>query len=154
MKTEMRKPTTVDEYFASAPPEAIKALTQIRKTLKQHLPKEAVEVISYDIPAFKWNGTPLYYAGWKTHVSIYPIPKGNAVFQKLIEPHKAGKGTLKFKLSEPLPADLIVAIAKQRVANDAVSYTSTKTTAKKPTAKKTTSRKVAAKTKPRSAKSK
>ena len=164
MKSETRKSASVDDYFKTAPPESIKALTQVRKTLKQHLPKHAVEVISYGIPAFKWHKTPLYYAGWKTHISIYPIPRGNAAFQKKIEPYKAGKGTLKFLLNEPLPLDFIATIVKTRVSYDGIEYTPIKTSQKKPSAKKVSTKKTTSvktatkkpftKSKPRSVKSK
>lgn len=126
MKAVINKPQTVEEYFNSLPNEVAVVLKTVRKTLKQHLPDDAIEIISYGIPAFKWNKTPLYYAGWKEHVSIYPIPKGNADFVKKIKPYIAGKGTLKFKLSDPLPLDVVALVAKIRVAVDGIEYTASK----------------------------
>lgn len=130
----------------------------VRKTLKQNLPRHAVEIISYDIPAFKWHKTPLYYAGWKTHISIYPIPKGDAALLKELKPFIAGKGTLKFKLDEPPPIDLIVRIAKARVANDGIEYTARssakKAASKKAPVKKVVTKKASTGPAPRSVKSK
>jgi len=38
---------------------------------------------SYQIAAFELNGKDLiYFAGWKNHVSIYPIPSGTEAFNK------------------------------------------------------------------------
>ena len=135
------KPKTVDEYFKTLPKDVTDVLKKVRKTLKQNLPKQAEEIISYGIPAFKWHKTPLYYAGWSEHISIYPIPKGDAIFQKEIKPYIAGKGTLKFMLDEPLPIELIAKIAKVRVANDGIDYTPKKKSAS------TKSKKSSAKTK-------
>ncbi|WP_280308754.1 hypothetical protein [Nocardia neocaledoniensis] len=46
-------------------------------------------------------------AGWKAHVSIYPVPDGDEAFERAV----AGPGTLKFPLGEPIPYDLIAQIA-------------------------------------------
>ena len=49
----------------------------------------------------------MYFAGWKHHVSVYPVPMGDANFEQEIEPYRAGKGTLKFPLAEPISYGLI-----------------------------------------------
>jgi uncharacterized protein YdhG (YjbR/CyaY superfamily) len=63
---------SVGEYIASQP-EAVRAvLRRVRGTIRKAVPK-AEEVISYQIPAYKLQGTPvLYFAGWKEHYSLYP----------------------------------------------------------------------------------
>jgi uncharacterized protein YdhG (YjbR/CyaY superfamily) len=77
----------------------------------------AEETISYKIPAFTLDGEALvYFAGWKHHVSLYPVPKGDAAFRRRIDPYRAGKGTLKFPLKQPLPLDLIASVVKQLIA--------------------------------------
>jgi uncharacterized protein YdhG (YjbR/CyaY superfamily) len=55
----------------------------IRAALKKAAP-DAQEVISYGIPAFMMNKTYLvYFAGYKKHVSMYPVPKGDTLERKL-----------------------------------------------------------------------
>lgn len=148
MTMKTAKPATVDDYFKTLPKQAVAAMKAIRKTFKQHLPKDAKEIISYGIPAFKWSGTPLYYAGWTEHVSIYPLPKGDAALMRELKPFVAGKGTLKFMLNDRMPMDLIAKIAKARVQNDGIGYK------KKTSSKKVMVKKSSVKIKTRSAKSK
>ena len=47
----MKKPTTVDEYFAAAPREAQKALHEMRAILKKAAPK-ATEAVKWGSPRF------------------------------------------------------------------------------------------------------
>jgi len=76
----MLKPNTIDEYITGFPEGTQEKLQQIRTAVKQWVP-EAVETISYGIPTFKLNGTYLiYFAGYKKHIGIYPVPSGNETF--------------------------------------------------------------------------
>jgi uncharacterized protein YdhG (YjbR/CyaY superfamily) len=80
---------------------------------------KAEETISYDIPTFKMNGKYLiYFADWKQHISIYPIPAGDAAFRKEIEPYVSGRGTLKFPLDKPIPFKLITQMVKLQIAEN------------------------------------
>jgi len=91
-------------------------LKELRAGIKTAAP-ETLKKISYQIGAFELNGRNLvHFAGWKNHVSMYPIPSGTEAFQKELTPYKAGKGTLKFPLDKPLPLKLISKIVKFRVA--------------------------------------
>ena len=64
----------------------------------------------------------VYFAGWKHHISVYPLPEGDAALDEEMAPYVAGKGTLKFLLSEPIPYDLIERVAarllEERSARD------------------------------------
>ena len=108
----MKKPKDIDEYISAFPLEIQKVLGQVRKLIKKEAP-EAEEAISYAIPTFKLNNTYLiYFAGYKNHFSIYPVPKGSETFQKEISAHKTGKGTLQFAYDKPVPDALINKIVK------------------------------------------
>jgi uncharacterized protein YdhG (YjbR/CyaY superfamily) len=99
--------TTVDEYIASFPPDVQRTLQAVRGAMRKAAP-DTEEAISYGIPTFKLDGRYLiYFAGWKHHVSIYPIPEGDDALQRELEPYKAAKGTLRFPLDRPMPLDLI-----------------------------------------------
>lgn len=105
------KPDTVDAYIAGFPDAVRPVLVAIRAAIRKVLP-EAAEAISYGIPTFKVNGRNLvHFAGWKTHVSVYPLPAGDAAFQDQLAPHRAGRGTAKFPLDKPVPYDFIARIA-------------------------------------------
>jgi uncharacterized protein YdhG (YjbR/CyaY superfamily) len=106
---------SVDQYMASQPDAVRGILERVRTAIRKAVPK-AEEVISYNIPAYKVQGkTVIYFAGWKQHYSLYPVTSGVvAAFGKELGSHVVGKGTIRFPLSEPVPAKLIAGIAKLR----------------------------------------
>jgi uncharacterized protein YdhG (YjbR/CyaY superfamily) len=106
---------TVDEYIAAQPEDAQRILKRVRSIIRKAVPK-AGEGISYKIPTYKLHGGPvLYFAGWKKHYSLYPASdKLVAAFKKDLAAYEVNKGTIRFPLSEPVPAILIESIAKFR----------------------------------------
>lgn len=109
---EREKPQTVSEYIAMFPEEVQEILGKIRKKAQKASP-EAEEVISYGVPTFKLHGTYfIYFAAYKNHISIYPIPQGTDAFTEQIASYKKGKGTLQFPLNKPIPWPLIDEIIK------------------------------------------
>jgi uncharacterized protein YdhG (YjbR/CyaY superfamily) len=105
--TKARTPQTIDEYIASCSPDVQATLEAIRRTIRKVLPG-AEEAISYQIPTFRLDGGyVVYFAGWKKHVSLYPIPDADAELENELAPYKAGKGTLRFPLGKPIPHGLI-----------------------------------------------
>jgi uncharacterized protein YdhG (YjbR/CyaY superfamily) len=112
MKTSQSVPSNIDEYIADFPKDIQVVLEKVRLTIKKAAP-EAEETISYKIPTFKLNGKYLiYFAGYKKHISLYPVPIGDDEFNKQIVGYQAGKGTLQFPLDKPIPYDLIRKIVK------------------------------------------
>jgi len=99
--------SSVDRYIEGFPPEVRLVLASLREIARRTLP-EAEEAISYGMPVYRLDGTDIvYFAGWRHHVSLYPVPAGDEILARDIEPYRAGKGTLRFSLGEPLPTDLI-----------------------------------------------
>lgn len=96
----------VDQYIADFPEETQILLQQIRSIIKKIVP-EATETISYKIPAYFYHGVLFYFAGFKNHVSLYPAPRSEALFEKELQAYKGGKGTIQFPLNKPLPMELI-----------------------------------------------
>ncbi|WP_310586057.1 DUF1801 domain-containing protein [Telluribacter humicola] len=108
-------PMDVDQYIAQFPSEVQVILQQIRALIKQAAP-DAVESISYGIPAYYLNGRQfIYFAGYKKHVSLYPVPRQHEAFEQVLSEYKGGRGTAQFPLSKPLPLDLIAEIVKFRI---------------------------------------
>lgn len=104
---------SVDEFIATFPDEIQERLKLIRKTIKENVPPDAEETISYQIPTFKLDGKfIIYFAGFKNHISIYPIPPGPKDFQKDIKEYIKGKGTLQFSNDKDLPIALIKKVIK------------------------------------------
>ena len=118
MKSTKTKFSSIDEYIATFPEDVQKILEELRSTIRAAAP-DAKETISYNIPTFTLNGKYLiYFAGWKNHISIYPIPIGTETFNKQIAKYVEGKGTLKFTLDKPLPFKLITKMVKLKVAEN------------------------------------
>ena len=106
------KPETIDAYITAHPPAARTALGELIDRVRRSVP-EAEETMSYDIPTFKLHGKSfVHIAAWKKHVSIYPIPDGDAGFEQRIAPYRAGKGTLQFPIGKPFPHELIDDVVK------------------------------------------
>ena len=108
----MTKAKNVDEYIAGSPADLQQRLKQVRKIIGGLLP-DAQEAISYAIPVFKINNANLvFFAGFKNHVSVYPVPKGTEAYRKEIIQYQTGKGTLQFSHDKPIPEKLIAKTVK------------------------------------------
>jgi uncharacterized protein YdhG (YjbR/CyaY superfamily) len=107
--------TTIDEYIKTFPKDVQSLLQGIRQTIRKAAP-EAVETISYQMPAFKLNDRFLVsLAAWKHHVGMYPIPSGTEAFKKKISEYKGAKSTVRFPLDKPVPYHLITQLVTFRV---------------------------------------
>ena len=111
MKTSFKN---IDEYIAIQIPEVKILLEQMRQTILKAAP-EAEEVISYNMPAFKYQGMLVYFAAYKNHIGFYATPTGHSEFKDELSAYKQGKGSVQFPLSKPLPLDLISRIVAFRV---------------------------------------
>jgi uncharacterized protein YdhG (YjbR/CyaY superfamily) len=111
---KMKPAASVDEYISSADPKAKKALKEIRKTIRSPAPK-AEEVISYQIPGYKYHGMLAFFAAWKDHISFYPAPWGAKGLEKEMSLYKGSKGTIKFPFDKPMPLALIKKMVKHRI---------------------------------------
>ena len=103
-----------DDYFSQQTPEVQILLEQMRQTIKKAAPK-AQEVISYNMPAFKYHGMLVYFAAYKNHIGFYATPTGHSEFKEELSIYKQGKGSVQFPLTKQLPLDLITKIVKFRV---------------------------------------
>ena len=118
MKSKKMGFTSIDEYIAACPEASQSHLRELRAAIQTAVP-EAREKISYQIGAFELNGKNLiHFAGWKKHISLYPIPAGDETFEEAASKYADGKGTMKFALDEPLPMKLIGKVIKLRVADN------------------------------------
>lgn len=107
---------TVDEYLAAAPEPQRATLGELRDTLREVLP-DAVETISYGVPAFKVEGKAVAgYAYFKNHCSYFP--HSGSVLRAMTD-ELAGydwdKGTLRFGVDRPLPKPLVESLVRERL---------------------------------------
>ena len=111
----MKTFANVDDYIADFSPEIQDHLKAIRSKVTETAPN-AIENISYGMPAYKYKGKPMaYFAGHQKHIGFYATPQGHEAFQKELSKYKQGKGSVQFPLDAPMPLDLIAEMVKFRM---------------------------------------
>jgi len=110
---ETSNPKNVDDYISTFPSEVQEVLNKFRATVKKAAP-EAEEVISYQMPAYKFHGILVYFAVHKNHIGFYPTGSGVEIFKDELKDYKTSKGTVQFSYSKKLPLKLIADIVKFR----------------------------------------
>jgi uncharacterized protein YdhG (YjbR/CyaY superfamily) len=114
MKTQIAKINDIDTYIAGFPKDTQNLLQQLRETIMKTAP-DAEDLISYQMPAYKFNGVLVYFAGYKNHIGFYPGAAGIETFKKEVSVFKNAKGSVQFPLDKPLPIKLITKIVAFRV---------------------------------------
>ncbi|MEX0699277.1 MAG: DUF1801 domain-containing protein [Acidimicrobiia bacterium] len=113
-------PTAIDEYLASVPDEVVRAaLEKLRQTIKSVVP-DAIEVISYKIPSFKYQGRMLVgfnatKEGCTLHLLSSSVLGTHAAD---VQGYKTGKGSIRFVADQPLPAALVKKLVRARIAEN------------------------------------
>lgn len=98
---------TIAEYFKTATPSQKAQYERVSNIVKKLVP-DAEEVISYDIPTFKYKGKYLiYFSISQDHLSVYPTVGG-------VEPTPGTKGTFQFTEENPVPEEIVQKIVKSR----------------------------------------
>ncbi len=125
MDGEKGHPATVDEYIAQFPEDVQRILDRIRTVIREAAP-DAAERISYEIPAFYWDGYLVSFGSWKRHIGLYPGGAGIETFADELAAYKRTKGGVQFPLDRPMPYELIGKIVKFRVAENLKNSSSKK----------------------------
>ena len=120
MKAPRTIPSTVDEYIAGFPLDVQRKLKQVRAAIRKAAP-DAEEVISYRMPAFRLEGQLVFFAGFPTHIGIYPKTAGMAKLEKRLAPYKGAEKSIRLPLARPVPVDLIGEVVKIRVKENLAS---------------------------------
>lgn len=105
---------TVDKYIAAFPKEVQQQLIELRNIIRTAAPN-AEEIISYKMPAYKYHGMLMYFAGYKNHIGFYAAPTAHEAFKKELSVYKTGKGSVQFPIDKPLPYSLITKMVKYRL---------------------------------------
>ena len=108
---------TVEDFLATAPPDARAALESLRDTIRSVAPG-ATEGISYGIAAFKHDGRPLVgFGATKNHCALYVMsPEVMRAHAEELEKYDTSKGTIRFAARKPLPKTLVKKLVKARIA--------------------------------------
>jgi uncharacterized protein YdhG (YjbR/CyaY superfamily) len=97
---------TIDEYIVNQPEPLRENLLLIRQTVKEAVPG-ATEVISYQMPAFKYHGMLCFFAVFKDHYSLFVAPKIKEAFSDKLKAYKQTKSAIHFPLKEQVPVELV-----------------------------------------------
>lgn len=107
----------VDAFLAEVPDPQRTTLVTVRARLRDALPG-AEEAIYYGVPAFKVGGVGVAgYSAAKKHCSYFPM--SGSVLAGMPDDlvgYDWSKGTLRFGVDAPLPAELIAALVRARLA--------------------------------------
>jgi uncharacterized protein YdhG (YjbR/CyaY superfamily) len=89
--------SVIDDYLGDLPGPQRRELARIRDIVKRVVP-DAEEVLAYRMPTLSYAGKYLiHFAAFKRHMSIFP-------------------GTIRFTPETPVPASVIEAIVRKRLA--------------------------------------
>jgi uncharacterized protein YdhG (YjbR/CyaY superfamily) len=107
----------IDAYLAALPVEQRTVLGDLRATIAVVAP-DAVEAISYGLPAYRYHGRPLVaYSGAKAHCSLFPMSGAVlGTFHAELAGFDSAKGTLRFTPDHPIPDELVASIVRARMA--------------------------------------
>lgn len=111
-------PANVDEYLAGVPQPARDTLSKIRSIIRSVVPPEAVEVISYRVPMWKYKGLLVGFAAFSGHCSLFPGDSVIKAFESELKDYSTSKGTIRFPVDRPLPAALVKKLVKARIAEN------------------------------------
>ncbi len=90
-------------------------LEKLRKAIKAAAPK-AEELISYQIPTYKYHGPLVHFVARKNYCSF--IVASKSILEKFsseLIPFDTSGTTIHFSAENPLPAELIKEIVKARI---------------------------------------
>ena len=106
---------TIDDYLVGLTENVVEALENLRQNIRSLVPN-AEEVISYQIPTFKYLGSLVGLAAFKDHCSFFVMSKSvMQSFQEELKPYKTATATIHFTPEKPLPESLVIAIVEARM---------------------------------------
>jgi uncharacterized protein YdhG (YjbR/CyaY superfamily) len=106
---------TVDEYLAMIPPEARAVLEQLRMTIRDIAPG-AEELISYQIPTYKYHGPLVHFVARRNHCSLIVVSRSVLeTFKNELKDYDISGTTIHFTARHPLPLILVEQIIKARI---------------------------------------
>ncbi len=112
------KARNIDEYLAPLPAGQRAALEKLRRTIRAAAP-QAEECISYQLPAFRYQGALVAFGAWAKHCAFYPMSAALlAAHQQELSRYETSKGTIRFQPDRPLPVALVRKLVKARVAEN------------------------------------
>lgn len=107
----------IDAYLSTLPEDRRAALEHLRQTIRASAP-DAVEAISYGVPAFKYRGRPFVsFVAAAKHLSFFvQSPAVMDAHAADLAGFDTSKGTVRFTVDKPIPDDLVRKLVAARIA--------------------------------------
>ncbi len=110
----------VDAYIATQPPEARRALEDLRSCIREAEPGVS-EQMNYDMPPFALvpggkRIQQIMIAGHAKHVGFYPRPDTIHSFADKLAVYSFAKGSIQFPLDQPVPKALVIEMVRFRAS--------------------------------------
>ena len=105
----------VTEYIQKADTDKQSILKEVRGIVQATAP-DAIEEISYGMPAYTWREKPLFYfAAMKGHLGLYPTPGPILAHKNLLADFSTSKGCIRVSYKEKVPQAIIAKLLKERM---------------------------------------
>jgi uncharacterized protein YdhG (YjbR/CyaY superfamily) len=106
---------SVDEYISIFEKDVQVTLQKIRQTIQKAIPG-VEEVISYQLPAYKYHGWIFYFGAFKNHYTISCPPPFTVftAFKKELASYAVSKSAIQFPKDKAFPFELLTKMAKFR----------------------------------------
>ena len=107
----------LSDYLAELPEPQRTAITAVYDRARELVP-EAEDGIGYGMPALRYRGKALLSVmNAKGHIGLYPFsPAALDTVRDELAGFSLAKGTVRFSVEQPLPADVLERLIKARVA--------------------------------------
>jgi uncharacterized protein YdhG (YjbR/CyaY superfamily) len=105
----------MEEYINTFPEATQKILREVRDAIRSVVPEGTEEIMSYEMPTFKFQKNLVHFAAWNNHIGFYPGPRALTEFSERLNSFEGAKGSVKFPYHLPMPLDLIKDITRYRV---------------------------------------
>jgi uncharacterized protein YdhG (YjbR/CyaY superfamily) len=113
--TKSAPASNVDAYLATLPKDMQVALQGLREAIKAAAPT-AEEVISYQIPTYKYHGPLVHFVARKSYCSLIVVSRSILeTFNSELEGYETSGTTIHFSPEKPLPTELVKKIVKARM---------------------------------------
>lgn len=105
----------LNEYFSTFPEQTQLRIEEMRSAIKAASP-HAEEKFASKMPTYEVKGKRVaYFAAYSKYIALYAMGVGQEEFAEELSKYEVSKGTVKFPLTEPIPAELVKKIVKLKV---------------------------------------
>lgn len=110
---------SVDEYIAMQATDKQEALEELRQFIRSQIPPAAQEVISYQMPMYKYQGSLVGFACFAKHYSFITANASTLEqFRAELKDYKFSPSAIQLPYGKPLPEELLTRIIQKRITEN------------------------------------